>query len=76
MFYSIAEEYIMKTKNMKIWDYLNMRQDHWSRIKKDNKLTLSHYKKLSEACSYHICDDHEELSKRMVETFPWSNNNG
>lgn len=69
MFYSIAEMYILKTKNINIWEYLNIRHDYWCKIKKNNKITLEQYKKLSESCDYHICDNQEELAKRMIEIY-------
>ena len=72
MFYSIVEDYILATQDMCVWDYLGIRQDSWCRIKKNGKLTLEQYKKLSLACDYRICDDQEELAQRMVEVYPWN----
>ena len=72
MFYSIVEDYILATQDMTVWDFLGINRCHWSRLKKNGKLTLEQYKKLSYAADYHICDDQEELAKRMVEVYSWN----
>jgi hypothetical protein len=71
MFYTIVEQFILTTQDVPVWDYLGVRQDTWSRIKKTDKLSLDNFKKLCIAADYHITDNKEELAKRMVEVFPW-----
>jgi hypothetical protein len=69
MFYEILQKFFEDKKNVKIWKFLNMDRTYWCQIKKNNKLTLKHYKKICECINHEICDDHHTISKLLVELY-------
>jgi hypothetical protein len=71
VFYEITEAFVKKTQGVPVWEYLGIRQDTWCKIKKTDKLSLDHYRSISYLVitDYHICDNQEELAKRMVEVY-------
>jgi hypothetical protein len=69
MFYKIFEEYCSIIMDCEAWHFLDITQQSWCRIKRTNSLNLNQYKKICSMMGYHITDDHEELSKLLVEKY-------